>query len=634
MIHRQFTGRKIKLNHSNALPKYIIAYDTETTREQSDISGRHFSHKFRLGVAIVGRFVKGVEESNKAYRIHSQAEFWALVHATSSPQHTTWIVCHNALFDMVVSGFADQFEQGLLTIDWPRSKRCKDTNDESSVLSGGLCIIEGPPVIIAARSGISNGRLVIVDSLNWFPVPLSELGDAASLPKLDMPSFADSDERWFRYCQRDSEIVFRTFIELMQWVKASDFGMFRYTGPAQAMAAYRHRFMAEQIYCHDNAEIKALERESYFGGRTEVFRMGEIADTVYQLDVNSLFPSVMRGGMFPCLLDRYEQRTDYGPAPDDFQYGSAIAQCHIRTDSGLFPVRLDKRVAYPIGEFCTTLAGEELAFAARAGMIIGIRSWSEYKLADLFTLWVDALWKMRQEYKAAGNALYDQFTKRLMNSLYGKFGQLSPRWENVNNRLAALPWSNWTELDDKSKERVQYRSFGWQIQKQMPKGEIEGNFVAISSFVTAAARMRMNNLRGVAGPGNVYYQGVDGLIVTYDGYSRLLVAGECSPTELGKLRHQLTVNHGEIYGCSDYRLGNKVTLSGRSKLLDEMESGELLQHKFAATTHMFSGQPFDQIEEDITSWHRQGNYTKGTVGPDGRVSPLVLSLEPHTIGAI
>lgn len=634
MINRQQSGRKIKANHSNQLPKYIIAFDSETTRESTDASGRHFAHKFRLGVAIVGRLIKGQQESKQSYEIHSPLEFWSLVHSITGPHHTTWIICHNALFDMIVCDFADQFERAQLVIDWPRSKRTKEDNEPGNLHASGLCVIESPPTIIAARSSASNGRLVIVDSLNWFPMPLAQLGEAAKLPKLRIPAFADTDEKWFAYCRRDAEIVYATFLELLQWVGRNEFGMFRYTAPAQAMAAYRHRFMRTPIYCHDNKDVKSIERESYFGGRTEVFKMGEIKQTVYQLDINSLFPAVMSCGLFPCLLDRYELREHFDRPPDDINWSAAIAQVRLSTKLGIFPVRLDKRVAYPVGEFVTTLAGHELEFAARSGMIKGVRSWSEYKLADLFSLWVESLWKMRSEYKEQGNTLYDQFTKRLMNSLYGKFGQLSPKWVNVNDSLAALPWMNWSDLDTTTGERTNFRSFGWQIQQQAPKGEVEGNFVAIASFVTAAARMRMNNLRGIAGLDKVYYQGVDGLIVTSDGYSRLDAAGECSATELGKLRHQLTVNHGEIYGCSDYKLGDKVVLSGRAAHTEENDIGELMQHTFAAQRNMFSGQPVNIIEEDITTWQRQGTYCKGVVGPDGWVNPLSLSIQEPSNGAI
>lgn len=626
MINRQGTGRKMKRNHSNALPKFVIAYDTETYREQCDISGRSFSHRFRLGVAIVYRLTKGVVETEGTYRLHSPGEFWSLVHSLSSPQYTVWIVAHNALFDMIVSEIADQFERAQLVIDWPRSKRKAEDNDESNCLTQALCIIESPPTIIAARSTISNGRLVIVDTLNWFPLPLSELGAAIGLPKLKMPPFTHSDDIWFEYCYRDAQIVGRSFVELMQWVRANDLGMFRYTGAAQAMAAYRHRFMPCAIYCHDNTEVKKLERQSYFGGRTEVFKMGSIGLTVHQLDVNSLFPSVMRKNTYPCLLNRSELRDSYDRPPENLNWAAAVAEVVVCSAKGVFPVRTDKGVTYPVGEYATTLAGKELELAYRCGLIVSVKSWAEYKLADLFTTWVDAMWGMRQTYKAAGNSTYDQFTKRLLNSLYGKFGQLSPKWVNVSDNIAALPWSSWTSTDTSTGERQNLRSFGWQVQLQAGRAEPENNFIAISSFVTAAARVRMNWLRFIAGESNVYYQGVDSLVVTDDGLGRLTAAGECSETELGKLRHQLTVNSGEILGCSDYVLGDKVVLSGRSLQTEETAAGELLQHRFSSAKYMFTGAPINEVMEDVTSWQRASNYHKGTVGTDGWVSPLRYSL--------
>lgn len=634
MIHRQATGRKIKPNHSNALPKFIIAYDTETTREKCEASGRVFNHRFRLGVAIVYRLTKGTVDSERVYRLSSAADFWALVHSLSSPQYTCWIVAHNALFDLIVSDFADQFERSQLVIDWPRSKRRLPDNDESNVLTSALCIIESPPTIIAARSSISGGRIVTVDTLNWFPLPLNELGKAINLPKLRFPEFSDSDEVWFAYCERDAQIVGKSFIELLQWVRSNDFGMFRYTGPAQAMAAYRHRFMTMPIYCHDNKAVKQLERQSYFGGRTEVFKLGEIKTIVHQLDISSLFPSVMASGLFPHLLDRYEFRDGFDDPPGDLDYSAAIAEVHLSTDECIFPVRTDKGVAYPIGQFCTTLAGPELEYAHRRKAIVAMRSWSEYKLGDLFSRWVKTLWGMRKQYKEAGNSAYDQFTKRLMNSLYGKFGQLSPRWINVPNSLAALPWSSWTEIDQTEGTRRQFRSFGWQVQMQADKAEADKNFVAIAAFVTAKARMRMNWLRVAAGSANVYYQGVDSLVVTPPGYERLKACGECSETELGKLRHQMTVGQGEIIGCSDYVLGDKVVLSGRSKQLDTLESGELLQRRFETAKYMFTGSPINQVTEEQTTWQRSANYHKGVVGPDGWVKPHTYSMAETTLQGV
>ena len=67
----------------------------------------------------------------------------------------------------------------------------------------------------------------------------------------------------------------------------------------------------------------------------------------------------------------------------------------------------------------------------------------------------------------------------------------------------------------------------------------------------------MNRLRTVAGQKNVYYQGVDALIVNSAGYRSLLAAGEVSQLEIGKLRLEHTANYGAVSGICDYNLGDK-----------------------------------------------------------------------------
>src|SRR5262249_32341701 len=152
--------------------------------------------------------------------------------------------------------------------------------------------IESPPTIIGCRSGVTQGRFVIVDMMNWFPAKVSEIGEAINLPANERPPYEASDGEWFTYSWRDAHIVFDAFAGLSRWVERNDMGMFRYTGAAQALAAFRHRFMPTTIYLHDNIPIKVIERAGYFGGRFEVFKMGQIRETVYQYDINSLFPSV------------------------------------------------------------------------------------------------------------------------------------------------------------------------------------------------------------------------------------------------------------------------------------------------------------------------------------------------------
>lgn len=611
-------------NHSNAIPRYIIAFDTETRRNMIGEDVNRYGHRWRLGVAISCR-LRGNEvcEVHRHRLLHPQA-FWNLVHGFTAPNYTTWIVAHNALFDMIISEFPEQLEQSRFSIDWPRSVRKREDNNEDNAHCSSLCIIDSPPTIIALRDTQTQGRLVIVDSMNWFPVPLSQLGEACGMQKLPMPPLGGSNELWFDYCERDAEIVLRTFTNLISFVKASQLGMFRYTASSQAMAAFRHRFSRTDIFFHDNIDIKKLERRSYFGGRTEVFRVGEIDRTVWQLDVNSLFPSVMRTNRFPKKLIRFELRDGLLPLMPAIDYSASIADVELFTIEPIFPTRFDGKVVYPVGSFITTLAGPELELARKKQCIRAVGSWAEYETDTLFDYWVETLWAMRRQFAEDGNLLYEQFTKRLLNSLYGKFGQRSPKWVNQSDCIASLPWSTWSEVDRATHETLSYRSIGWQVQKSSEREEIDGTFPAISSFVTAYARLRMNVLRRTAGRPNVYYQGVDSLIVTKEGLQRLDVTSELSNTELGKLRIQLTADSGKIWGQSDYQIGTKIAIAGRASLLEESELEIIQQRKFIADSMLFKSVAANEVEEHIVPWVRKHAATVGTVGANGWVEPLVL----------
>ena len=356
----QRTGHKLKGNHSNALPRYIIAWDTETLPHRIDKAGRRYSHSFRLGVAISARIVGTKPVGRTVRRITRLADFWRLLDKFTAINYTTWLVCHSALFDMVVSGMSEKVESAELVLEWPRSRRPKPTDKPEDKLSDALCVIESPPTIIGLKWSKTGGRVVVVDTLNYFQQPLSELGKACGKPKLPMPAFDESDEKWFTYCERDTEIVFDTFTNLLAWVRENDMGMFRYTAPSQAMAAYRHRFANINIYIHDNDDVKKLERQASFGGRSEVFRLGEIKEQVHHYDCNAMFPYVMLANNFPCCLNRFEMRSERIELLPDIDWARSVAEVELKTWDNLYPVRTDHGVLYPVGSFVTTLCGEEL----------------------------------------------------------------------------------------------------------------------------------------------------------------------------------------------------------------------------------------------------------------------------------
>jgi len=231
---------------------------------------------------------------------------------------------------------------------------------------------------------------------------------------------------------------------------------------------------------------------------------------------------------------------------------------------------------------------------------------------------------MRKEYKESGDTLYDMFCKFLLNSLFGKFGQRSQQWQNDRENMANLPWSVWTEMDIVTGKLTEFRSFGWQTQRRCQREEISGTMIAIPAFVTAAGRMRMNRVRQAIGEENIFYQGVDSLIVNRDGRDRMEALGIVAECELGKFKHELTTENVILYGAADYIAGSRIVVAGRPRRPSDAERESDLVRKMDVKAGLFSGRSTNVIPEILTEWKRNGGYWKGTILNDGTVIPLQL----------
>lgn len=623
-MKQQTTGHKLALNHSNALPRRIVAIDCESRREVCNDNGIIAKQTFRLGVVKSCRYANNKAVGVRTKRFSDAKELREYVYSHTNKRYTTWVIAHGLLADFRLAGFAHDIDAVIITPDSPRAKRQRECNDIDDPHTAGLVVLESPPTIIGVRCTDSDGRIVFVDTLNWFPIPLRDIGRSISIDKLDMPAWDAVDEDWFTYCERDTEILFAAFLRLMAFIREHDLGMFRYTAASQAISAFRHKYMPRQVYIHDNVMVKSWEREAYFGGRSEAFRYGQIAETCHYVDVNSLFPFIMQSLMVPYKLREYDEN---GVDPRVISQSTAnmsLAECTVQTDRPCYPVRRDDFICYPIGKFSTALCGCELASAIRRGHVTSIRSIAVYDCDAIFELYVNSLWEMRRGYRQSGNATYSDFCKFLMNSLYGKFAQYAPRWQPVPERLDIDDWSQTAVVDWTTGEITEFRKFGKYTQQKMPKVERSDTFVAISAFVTAAARQHMDGLRAIAGHANTYYQGVDGLIVNDEGLGLLESAGEVSPYELGRLRIDYSGSPTEIYGIADYRLGGKVIMAGRPSMAVQLDDQTWLATLLSSKTDLFNGTVPVGMEEYQMKWKRNQQYRKGTFDQHGIWQPLVL----------
>jgi hypothetical protein len=615
----------MRANHSNALPRYLIGVDIATRSIAIDGQANKRIKTFAAGGLVTARYQRGKLGSIDVRAFSDRGALWRRIHEVTRANFTTWIVGHNILLTLRELGIAEQLCESKMLLDAPRKKRTDKTDNELDAWVGGLCCIESPPTIIGMRSPITNGRCVAVDLANWFDKPFPQLCQELGYDYVVDPTDACSTFGVGIVCVDRAALVLNIFVRLMEFVKQNNLGMFRYTAAAQAMSAYRHRFMPTAIYCHDNPQVKLLERSGMFGGRTDCWKIGPIADDTYKLDVNALFPSVMATVPVPYILKRYHLTDQWSSELPVISWSRSIANVAVRSGHCVYPVRLKSEVLYPAGCFRTTLCGLELLHAVNAHNIVAIQSWAEYDTAVLFREFVDELWSMRSQYKRDGNHVYATLTKLLMNSLYGKFAQRSSEWIDRYDLIAPDPFVMWPHYDALTNTARYFRSFGWRVQEKVGRQELPSSFVAISAFITAAARMKMNSLREIAGKLNVFYQGIDSLLVNDTGLVNLKNANEVDDATIGKLKLEGASNYGHIYGPNDYQLGDTVVISGRCGNYVTVDDTAYLQHKTEGKAGLFNNGLSPDCVETQEWWQRRKVYAKGTILPSGQVEPLVLA---------
>lgn len=608
--------RNLKGNKGNSVPRQLIFFDCETLPAASE-NGKFAAHGLRLGIAHRGSWRKGKWTRASECVFRDPGEFWDFVFGFARKGDTTWLVAHSLVFDLAAVKLWELWDSGQLEIDQRRVRINPGESPPRYRVNQATAVLSDPPTILPFRVVETGARLLCIDTLNYFRCKLADLGEAAGLTKLPMPEFSASDRDWETYCRRDVEILRESFLGLLRFARGYKLGNFAKTAPSQAMNAFRHRFMRHKIVLHDREDVRALERASYFGGETRLFYWGELTQTIHQCDVTSLFPSVMRDNNFPVKLRRWEMRDGPLALAPSIRPEDSIAKVWLSGAAEVFPAKIDGATRYVSGEIVTTLAGPELAYAVKLGYVKLWGSWAEYETAPVFTEFIDHFWRLRQRFKREGNRLYDQFAKLLMNSLYGKFGQKSAAWVDQPGRIAETPWSQWVEMSTASGERSEWRAIGERVQRLDVPGEISGTFPAIASFVTSYARQRMRQLRSLLGPCDLFYQGVDSLIVSQDGFLKLLAAGEVADFELGKLRYQLSASSGGIWAQHNYSLGEKQVIAGIKPTAINLGDGRYQQERFGRNGSLFRG----ATAPGVNSWQETKTVSHSQRPAPGFIAP-------------
>lgn len=589
----------LKSEKTMAMPRYMIFFDTET--KQESINDTEVKQILKLG--WVCHYIKehGRHLSKVVWQdFHTAEQFWDFIFERSRNKQKLWVIARNLTFDFtILKGWKFLGKAGYKLKFFHNKGTCN---------------------IISVRNKAKS--IVFLDSMNWFVESLEKTGERIGIPKLKIDFKTCTKSELSIYCKNDVRIELENFKLFIRFLEANKIARLCYTKGSTAMAAFLLRHYTTKIYIHNNEQAINLERDSYKGGRVECFYLGDLQNAnYYMLDVNSLYPFVMRNNLYPVKYESILHGLSVNTFKDMVRHKSLTAKVLIETDEPVYAVRRE-RTTFPVGRFWVTLCTPELKYAIEHNHLKQVRTCVVYEQENIFESYVDKFYTLRQEFKKAGVAEYEELCKKFLNTLYGKFGQKGETWEKIGECK-----------NEPDREELLFNVGGHRVTKiryllgevfiMTGCGECFDSFPAISAHVTAYGRLYLWSLMQQAGHGNYFYCDTDSLIVNELGMCNL--QNKLDETRLGGLkvdRQSITV---ELRGLKDYSFGSKLVVKGVRKNAIELSSGVYQQEQWASFRGLLrSGDANTYTVKTITK-HLTRKYTKGMVNQDGTVAPFVYA---------
>lgn len=623
LIPRREIPHLLSENQRTAPPSKVVFFDTEAYPIEE---GKEIHYQFYLACAEyinLSRFDRDPKRRIEERTFLTPSAFWDWLDKKTWTRVVLYVYAHNIAFDLSVL----DYEYHLKRLGWRLSNFYVDSGNQ---------ILE----VIKEKK-----KIRFISTGNYIKVPLVEIGKLVGIPKIEIESYkpqcitpiqtdsgwkleVDSESEEFQrileYCKNDVKIIRNFMLSWIRFIKENDLGNYSETLAGQAFNAFRHRFMKTPLYIHSNPKYDVIEMSAYKGGRVECFRLGRYTgDTFYKLDINSMYPYIMRHCRIPVRLIAQLPNL---PLEDYLKLRRArlfIAQCKIKTEVPCVAKRIDGKLIFPVGEFTETLTSPEIDLLLNEGGEVELGEILLYQDALLFSDYVDFFYEKRKEYKRQGNNVYEKICKLLMNSLYGKFGQKGVIYEPLDVEEVD-PWELEPIYNQKGEKMNPMIYLLGKYYIQIGKRVSLNSFIAVSAFITAYARCLLWNFIKKAGLENVFYCDTDSLFVNTEGYQRLLPY--IDQDKLGYLKVEAKTKELVLKGNKHYEFGEVKRLKGVRKNAHRLGEDTYEQEQWPSFKSVIKKQLSGNYVVRKIVKHTNTPYEKGLVTEEGRVLPLRLLL--------
>lgn len=586
----------LKPNKSTFRPRHHVFVDVESHVGLFEDNWR--DHTFRLGVALYWRRrTDDRQDRIEWYDIEDIGAFWSWIESLATTKTRLLLISHNLNYDLVML----RIFEFLPKMGWELTKFYAEQSCK----------------IFNFRKG--SKTIQCVDNANWFKGALADWASVIGYPKMSVDFEDVTDDRLREYCRRDVEILYRLWLWWYTFLDENNCGAWGITVPSQAFNSFRHRFLTNKVFIHNDVEVLKLEREGYHGGRVECFRTGFFEGGVYyKLDVNSMYPYAMWCFPYPISLMGHAKEMSVRGLKYRLDRYCVMSRVTINTDVPYFPSEVEGRIVYPVGRFVTVLSTPELKVALSNGWIEEVGETTWYLKGMLFRDYVEYWYRLKTEFQQQSDFLRYSLTKLFLNSLYGKFGQ-------QGSEMIEIGTCNPTKFEiihvydvTRRQWRTEYY-VGGKVFLSWRTGDSYHAFPAIAAHVTAYARMYLYEMVRYVGRDSCFYCDTDSIIVGRDGFER--IEPYVQPFKLGYFKVESEAEYLNIYAPKDYVLGEETKIKGVKKNAVWLDDHTLEQEIFPSIKGLM-GQPVKghyRTKRQIKRLKR--TVQTGTVDDSGIVHP-------------
>lgn len=590
----------LQANHSQSRPSFVCYLDVETRQKPE---GRSTHHTVKLAWACFSRYVKGKKEIKDYWQSFSDGEaICRFIDSLTFDKRTLYIFGHNVFFDLQASGFFKWFTKWGWELEFHYN--------------------EGVTYILSIRKG--RKKIKAISTSNYFSGTLGQIGDILGLPKQEVDFDRVSRKKLSEYCRRDVEIVQAAVENYFKFITDHDLGKFSLTKSSQAFNGYRHRYMPRRLFIHDCVESQDLETKSYFGGRVECFFIGEPEGGPFvSLDVNSMYPYIMKNYALPYKLISYRENVSVSTVESLLDKYAAIAEVSLQTDVPIYAIRHDNKLVFPVGSFNAFLGTGGLKEALARGHLKSVKRVSFYLKDVLFSDYVDEFYGLRLKYEKTGNKVYETLCKYLLNCLYGKFGQFVP----LESKHFDKTFDGYYRIENyipATRERfLEYKLFNRVI---IVRGRVLGkkSILGIPIHITEYARLILYQIIEQIGRENVLYCDTDSVKIRLKDLER--VKWPIAEKTLGSLKVEDQTEYLKIMGLKSYITDRERKIKGIPRKATEISPMTFEFVSFPSQKSHMADRIDDHFVTKKIIRHVTGEYSKGVVLPSGVVKPFSLNI--------